>query len=189
MTEKDIVLEEEESKSIAFMSEEEKQHVVKYDEHGQPLYYVGDNHWIPPVAFVSKEEILKAKSHYPKPRIYPLRIIVLVLIPIILSVLIDLVVYWIIKANGMSLEFKYYLMIAGLFLAFYLLLHAGSIAILCIQFYQAFAKDEVRERCSLTPTCSFYMIYAIEKYGFIIGLIKGIKRLKRCAGQEEEDWP
>ena len=188
-TDKDALNEASEQKSIAFMSEEEKQHIIKYDEHNNPLYYAGNNVWIPVTAFVSKEEILKVKSHYPKPRIYPFRIIIQILIPIILCVGINFLMYWICNSNGVTLNFNNYLLISVLFLAFYLILHLGSIAIFIIQIYQAKAKDETRERCGLTPTCSFYMIYAIQKWGLIIGLIKGIKRLKRCEGQQGEDWP
>ena len=34
--------------------------------------------------------------------------------------------------------------------------------------------------CKFVPTCSEYMIQAIEKYGTIRGIIKGIKRILRC---------
>ncbi len=34
--------------------------------------------------------------------------------------------------------------------------------------------------CRFTPTCSEYMIEAIDKYGVKKGLVLGIKRLKRC---------
>ena len=34
--------------------------------------------------------------------------------------------------------------------------------------------------CRFTPTCSEYMIEAIENYGVIKGLKLGIKRIKRC---------
>ena len=46
--------------------------------------------------------------------------------------------------------------------------------------YKAFAPLEVRARCRFTPTCSTYMIIAIKKYGLIFGVIKGIRRLRRC---------
>ena len=46
--------------------------------------------------------------------------------------------------------------------------------------YKAFAPFEVRARCRFTPTCSTYMIIAIKKYGLIFGVIKGIRRLRRC---------
>lgn len=38
----------------------------------------------------------------------------------------------------------------------------------------------MRDSCRFIPTCSTYMIMAINKYGLIIGIIKGIKRLIRC---------
>lgn len=46
--------------------------------------------------------------------------------------------------------------------------------------YKAFAPLEVRARCRFKPTCSTYMIMAINKYGLFIGVAKGIRRLLRC---------
>lgn len=46
--------------------------------------------------------------------------------------------------------------------------------------YKVVAPMKVRQRCRFEPTCSTYMIMAINKYGVIAGVIKGIKRLKRC---------
>lgn len=46
--------------------------------------------------------------------------------------------------------------------------------------YKAVAPMDVRESCRFTPTCSTYMIMAINKYGLIIGIIKGIRRIRRC---------
>ena len=46
--------------------------------------------------------------------------------------------------------------------------------------YQKYAPEEIRDACVFEPTCSNYMLMAIEKYGLIIGVIKGIKRLFRC---------
>ena len=34
--------------------------------------------------------------------------------------------------------------------------------------------------CRFVPTCSEYMIEAIEEYGVIKGVKMGIKRIKRC---------
>lgn len=34
--------------------------------------------------------------------------------------------------------------------------------------------------CKFRPTCSEYMYLAIDKYGVILGGIKGIKRILRC---------
>jgi len=46
--------------------------------------------------------------------------------------------------------------------------------------YKAFAPIDVRRQCRFTPTCSTYMIMAVKKYGIIIGIIKGIRRILRC---------
>lgn len=35
-------------------------------------------------------------------------------------------------------------------------------------------------RCKFYPSCSEYTKQAIEKYGFIKGFIKGVKRILRC---------
>ena len=36
------------------------------------------------------------------------------------------------------------------------------------------------DMCRFTPTCSEYMIKAIELYGIRKGVLLGIKRIKRC---------
>ena len=46
--------------------------------------------------------------------------------------------------------------------------------------YKAFAPQSIRKECRFVPTCSTYMIMAIKKYGLIIGIYKGIKRIMRC---------
>lgn len=46
--------------------------------------------------------------------------------------------------------------------------------------YKAFAPLEVRGRCRFEPTCSTYMIMAIQKYGLVYGVFKGIRRVLRC---------
>lgn len=52
--------------------------------------------------------------------------------------------------------------------------------ITAIKIYQRFAPDSVREKCRFEPSCSQYMILAIEKYGLLRGVKKGIGRLRRC---------
>lgn len=186
----DILLNEGEEKPIIFMTEKEKQHVVRYDEHGNPLYYNGEDAWVPVTAFVTKEEILEAKSRYVKPRIYPLRVIISILTPIILGTLINLAVFDLVNRFHIEpWEFNNYVIIFFVFLAFYLLLNITHIAVFAIRLYQLFAKDETREVCGLTPTCSTYTIIALQKYGFIIGAIKAIGRLHRCDGEPGIDWP
>lgn len=59
-----------------------------------------------------------------------------------------------------------------------------------ILLYKAFAPLEIRGKCRFKPTCSTYMIMALKKYGFFIGLIKGIIRILHCKPPYEGvDYP
>lgn len=49
-----------------------------------------------------------------------------------------------------------------------------------ILFYQKIAPQDLRDSCRFEPTCSNYMLLAIEKYGTVKGCFLGIKRLMRC---------
>ena len=46
--------------------------------------------------------------------------------------------------------------------------------------YKAFAPMSVRKECRFEPSCSSYMVMAINKYGLIVGVYKGIRRILRC---------
>ena len=61
-----------------------------------------------------------------------------------------------------------------------LLLLAKYILIAIVKTYQATAPTRVRNRCRYEPSCSAYMILAVEKYGFLKGFKKGLKRWKGC---------
>ncbi len=53
--------------------------------------------------------------------------------------------------------------------------------IICsIQIYQRYAPESIRGKCRFEPSCSQYMILAIQKYGLLTGIKKGVNRLKRC---------
>lgn len=54
--------------------------------------------------------------------------------------------------------------------------------ILPIRFYQYFLSPWVGQSCRFTPSCSNYMIEAIEIHGVFKGLWLGIKRISRCNG-------
>lgn len=62
----------------------------------------------------------------------------------------------------------------------YVLINMKSIIICMIHIYQRYAPDSVRNKCRFEPSCSQYMILAVEKYGVLKGMKKGIIRLKRC---------
>ncbi|MBI2108998.1 MAG: membrane protein insertion efficiency factor YidD [Parcubacteria group bacterium] len=60
-----------------------------------------------------------------------------------------------------------------------------KIATFLITFYQKFFSPDTgitgrRNICVLYPTCSEYAKIAIEKYGFIKGVVKSVARIFRC---------
>lgn len=69
---------------------------------------------------------------------------------------------------------------AVLFLSSYVFLHARKIIVCVVQLYQRYAPDRIRNKCRFEPSCSQYMLLAIDKYGVIKGVFKGLARLKRC---------
>ena len=71
-----------------------------------------------------------------------------------------------------------WLFVAGYLTVF--LFTAKPFVILCVLLYQKYAPARIRRSCCFEPTCSNYMLQAIEKYGFWRGFIKGIGRLCRC---------
>ena len=95
--------------------------------------------------------------------------------------------------DGVSPEPREYLQCAAIsvvMLAAGLIVFKKALPIWCIKVYQRYAADDVRKRCLFTPSCSEYMILSIEKYGAVRGIIKGIKRLRRChAPNGGEDYP
>ena len=71
----------------------------------------------------------------------------------------------------------------------YFAIIAKRAVIWSVHLYQNKAPDEVRLKCVFEPSCSEYMIMAVEKYGVIRGVIKGIKRLHRCGIESGVDYP
>jgi uncharacterized protein len=49
-----------------------------------------------------------------------------------------------------------------------------------IRLYQKTAPTRIRNSCRFEPSCSEYMILAIQKYGVTKGVLKGANRLKKC---------
>lgn len=83
--------------------------------------------------------------------------------------------------------------ITTLVLVAYSLIYFAFIAkrtvIWIVHLYQNKASDETRLRCTMEPSCSVYMIMAVEKYGVIRGVCKGINRLFRCGKENRVDYP
>jgi len=55
-----------------------------------------------------------------------------------------------------------------------------GLAVLLIRGYQRCVSPLLPRTCRFTPTCSQYMIEAIRKKGFLVGVTKGILRILRC---------
>ncbi len=55
-----------------------------------------------------------------------------------------------------------------------------KIIIKILKFYQKNKPSRLKNVCLYTPSCSQYMIFAIEKYGLIKGFLKGILRILKC---------
>ena len=56
----------------------------------------------------------------------------------------------------------------------------GLFLIFLVRIYQWTLSPIFGRQCRFQPTCSNYMIEAIEKYGAIRGSLKGIWRILRC---------
>jgi len=55
-----------------------------------------------------------------------------------------------------------------------------SIFIFPVKLYQWLLSPLLGARCRYQPTCSHYMIQAIEEWGPIKGIWLGLKRIGRC---------
>ncbi len=59
-----------------------------------------------------------------------------------------------------------------------------KVVIFILKFYKKylspFLTRSLGNACRFTPTCSEYMIEALEKYGFIKGMTMGVRRVSRC---------
>jgi len=56
----------------------------------------------------------------------------------------------------------------------------AKLLVLFVRLYQVTLSPWIGQSCRFEPTCSNYMIGAVEKYGFWRGLWRGLKRIGRC---------
>jgi hypothetical protein len=52
--------------------------------------------------------------------------------------------------------------------------------VLLLRGYKRFLSPLLPPMCRFEPTCSIYMMQAIEKYGALRGVWLGVRRLSRC---------
>lgn len=55
-----------------------------------------------------------------------------------------------------------------------------AIVILPVRFYQKFISPLLGPSCRYQPTCSQYMIEAVQEWGLFRGIWLGLKRIGRC---------
>ncbi len=80
--------------------------------------------------------------------------------------------------------------VSFIILFLYLLMSLKKILICFVHIYQHFAPDSIRMKCRFEPSCSQYMIMALEKHGVVKGLLLGLRRLCRCrVGNGGYDYP
>jgi len=63
-----------------------------------------------------------------------------------------------------------------------------SIAILPLRFYKRFLSPLLPPMCRFDPTCSIFMMQAIEKHGTLRGVWLGLRRLARCHPFNPGGW-
>ena len=55
-----------------------------------------------------------------------------------------------------------------------------QIGITLINGYRRFVSPMLPPSCRFTPSCSLYMLQAVERYGLLKGSLRGARRLLRC---------
>lgn len=124
------------------------------------------------------------KRHLDRPPINWIHILMHISIPIITFILIFNIFHHIGLGSFVSI------IVSCFILLLYLFLFLKRILICSIHIYQHFAPDSIRMKCRFEPSCSQYMILAIEKYGVLKGIKTGINRLRRCkVGNGGYDYP
>jgi hypothetical protein len=59
--------------------------------------------------------------------------------------------------------------------------------IIPIRMYQLFISPLLGPKCRYTPSCSHYMLQAIEEWGIVQGVWLGVKRISRCHPWNNDD--
>lgn len=124
------------------------------------------------------------ERHLERPKIKWICIILQIIIPILTSILI----LDILLKIGMSFAFSIIFLCFILF--FYILICLKKIFICMVHIYQRYAPNSIRMKCRFEPSCSQYMILALEKQGAVKGLLTGFNRIRRCKiGNGGYDFP
>jgi uncharacterized protein len=63
-----------------------------------------------------------------------------------------------------------------------------ALALAPLRFYKRFLSPLLPPMCRFDPTCSIYMMQAIEKHGTLRGVWFGLRRLARCHPFNPGGW-
>ena len=63
-----------------------------------------------------------------------------------------------------------------------------ALALVPLRFYKRFLSPLLPPMCRFEPTCSIYMMQAIEKRGTLRGVWLGMRRLARCHPFNPGGW-
>jgi putative membrane protein insertion efficiency factor len=63
-----------------------------------------------------------------------------------------------------------------------------ALALVLLRFYKRFISPLLPPMCRFEPTCSVYMMHAVEKYGVMRGVWMGLKRLAHCHPFHPGGW-
>ncbi|NBV41582.1 membrane protein insertion efficiency factor YidD [bacterium] len=55
-----------------------------------------------------------------------------------------------------------------------------KLVVFLIRFYQKYISAWLGTRCRFYPSCSQYMLEAVDRFGVIVGVAKGLRRLSHC---------
>jgi putative membrane protein insertion efficiency factor len=63
-----------------------------------------------------------------------------------------------------------------------------ALVLVPLRFYKRFLSPLLPPMCRFDPTCSIYMMQAIEKHGTLRGVWLGVRRLARCHPFNPGGW-
>lgn len=63
-----------------------------------------------------------------------------------------------------------------------------ALALVPLRFYKRFISPVLPPMCRFEPTCSVYMMQAVEKHGILRGVWMGLKRLSHCHPFNPGGW-
>lgn len=119
-----------------------------------------------------------------RPQINWIRIILRI---VVLSIIFIIALNFLLN---LEMSFAFSASVPFTFLVFYIFFHLKEILICIIRIYQRYAPKATRMKCRFEPSCSQYMILALQKYGLLKGVKMGLKRLGRCkVGNGGYDFP